>query len=350
MTSDATSGPLTVARLDAADEPAWDSFVAAHPRGTFFHRAGWRRVIGRAYGHAAPFLLARRGGEIRGVLPLVHLRSRLFGDALISTGFCVYGGVLALDGVATGALAGAAAELGRELGVGYVELRSEAAEVPGWHVKADVYATFRRTLPEDEAENLKAVPRKKRADVRKSLASGLTVQTDAEPAAFWRVYAESVHNLGTPVFPLRLVEAVRGEFGEAVEISLVRDRERPLAALVSFYFKDQVLPYYGGAVPAARPVHAYDFMYWSLMRRAIGRGARVFDFGRSKIGTGAYDYKRFWGFEPQPLHYQYRLVRAREVPDINPLNPKYRLQVEAWRRLPLPVANRLGPWLARHLG
>ena len=110
------------------------------------------------------------------------------------------------------------------------------------------------------------------------------------------------------------------------------------------------MPYFGGAVPAARPVHAYDLLYWSLMRRAVARGAAVFDFGRSKLGTGAFDYKRFWGFEPTPLEYQYHLVRAKAVPDVNPLNPKYSRVVAAWRRLPLPVANRLGPLLARQLG
>jgi FemAB-related protein (PEP-CTERM system-associated) len=235
--------------------------------------------------------------------------------------------------------------------VAYVELRGdEQEELPGWGVKEGIYAGFRRALPASEAENLQAVPRKKRADLRKALASRLTVETGVAPTLFWPIYAESLRNLGTPVFPPRLIAAVQQEFGEAVEISLVRGTDaRPLAALVSFYFKDQVLPYYGGALPAARPVHAYDLLYWSLMRRAVARGACIFDFGRSKIGTGAYDYKRFWGFAPEPLRYRYRLIGGRELPNINPLNPRYRLMVEAWRRLPLPVANRLGPWLARHL-
>ncbi|MGD9507064.1 MAG: FemAB family XrtA/PEP-CTERM system-associated protein [Geminicoccaceae bacterium] len=340
-----------VSLLQDAEEAAWDEFVATHPRATFFHRAGWRRVIGRTYRHDTPFLLARAGGEIRGVLPLIHVRSRFFGDALISTGFCVQGGILAMDATAETALAEAATALGVERRVAYVELRGEeSGGPPGWSTKAGVYAGFRRELPVDEGENLKAIPRKKRADLRKALGSRLLVDPHADPGTFWPIYAESLRNLGTPVFPLRLVEALREEFGEAAEISLVRDAAaRPLAALVSFYFKDQVLPYYGGAVPAARPVHAYDLLYWSLMRRAVTRGARVFDFGRSKIGTGAYDYKRFWGFEPEPLRYRYRLIRARSLPNVNPLNPKYRLMVEAWRRLPLPVANRFGPWLARHL-
>src|SRR4051794_19102706 len=255
---------------DADDERAWDEFVAAHPQATFFHRAGWRRVIGQTYGHGTPFLLARDGGGIRGVLPLVHVRSWLFGDALISTGFCVQGGILAVDGMAATALAAAAEAVGRERRVAYVELRGDGQEdLPGWGVKEGIYAGFRRALPANEAENLQAVPRKKRADLRKALASRLTVETGVAPALFWPIYAESLRNLGTPVFPPRLIAAVQQEFGEAVEISLVRGTDaRPLAALVSFYFKDQVLPYYGGALPAARPVHAYDLLYWSLMRRA----------------------------------------------------------------------------------
>lgn len=342
---------MKVSLLQDAEEMAWERFVADHPRATFFHRAAWRRVIGRTYRHDTPFLLARAGGAIRGVLPLIHVRSRLFGDALVSTGFCVQGGILAADAEAETALAEAATALGTERKVAYVELRGDATgALPGWSAKDGVYAGFRRALPVDEGENLKAIPRKKRADLRKALGSRLTVDPYADPSAFWPVYAESLRNLGTPVFPRRLVEILREEFGQAVEISLVRDAaDRPLAALVSFYFKDQVLPYYGGAVPAARPVHAYDLLYWSLMRRAVARGARIFDFGRSKSGTGAYDYKRFWGFAPEPLRYRYRLIGAREVPNVNPLNPKYRFMAEAWRRLPLPVANRLGPWLARHL-
>ncbi len=342
---------MKVVLLDEADEPAWENFVQGHPEATFFHRCGWRRVVYQTYGHKTAFLMARANHEVRGVLPIVHCRSRLFGNSLISTGFCVQGGVLAVDDEAHAALIHAATELGRDRNVAYVELRdADARDLPGWERKEGVYAGFARRISGDEGTNFKAIPRKKRADLRKALASGLTVETGATPGEFWPVYAESLRNLGTPVFPLRFVEALRREFGASVEISLVRGPSRePLAALVSFYFRDRVLPYYGGAVPAARAVHAYDLLYWSLMCRAVARGVRVFDFGRSKVGTGAYDYKRFWGFDPTPMSYRFRLIRARSVPDVNPLNPKYKFMVDAWRRLPLPVANRLGPVLARHL-
>jgi FemAB-related protein (PEP-CTERM system-associated) len=340
---------MIVSALDDMLDQAWDAYVLDHPDGEWFHRAGWRRVIARAYHHPTPYLVARRHREIQGILPLVHVRSRLFGKALISTGFGVSGGILASDVETAEELANEAARLAERLGVDYVELRG-GPNAPGWHTKSGMYATFERELPLDEAENLKLIPRKKRADVRKSLSNGLHVETGSDVETFWRIYAESVHNLGTPVFPLSFARAIRDEFGSDIEISTVRHRDQPLAALMSFYFKDRVLPYYGGAVAAARPVHAYDLLYWSQMRRAVDRGARLFDFGRSKFGTGSFDYKTFWGFKPRELQYHVKLVKRRDLPDVNPLNPKYRRMIDTWKRLPPWVANRLGPLIARGLG
>lgn len=342
--------PVEVVRLENGNSAAWDAFVLAEPTATFFHRAGWSRVIGKAYGYDTHFLIARRGGRIAGVLPMVHLKTLVFGQSLISMGFCVYGGIASSDPGAIQALADAAARLGEKLGVAYVEMRSEQALIPGWKTKPDVYATFRRELHDDDDANLKAIPRKKRADVRKGIKSDLTVDTSGDLDTFHAIYAESVRNLGTPVFSKKYIRAIAEEFGDDCEISVVHGPDGPVAALTSFFFRDHVLPYYGGGTYAARPLHAYDQLYWTLMGRAIRRGARVFDFGRSKFGTGAFDYKTYWGFEPTPLHYQYHLVKADAVPDINPLNPKYNLMVKTWQKLPLSVANIAGPWVARQLG
>lgn len=119
---------------------------------------------------------------------------------------------------------------------------------------------------------------------------------------------------------------------------------------MSFYFRDEVIPYYGGGTGGARDVAGNDFMYWDLMCRAASRGVRVFDFGRSKLDVGSFRFKKHWGFEPQPLYYEYHLVKAGRVPDVNPLNPRYRLFIEGWKRLPLSVSRLLGPLLARSLG
>jgi FemAB-related protein (PEP-CTERM system-associated) len=159
-----------------------------------------------------------------------------------------------------------------------------------------------------------------------------------------------VHRLGTPVFSRTFFRLLKSEFGDDCEVLTIVLDQQIIASVMSFYFRDEVLPYYGGGVDAARAVAGNDFMYWELMRRACERGFRVFDFGRSKRGTGAFDFKKNWGFEPTPLHYEYFLVGDQSVPEINPLNPKYRLFIQAWKKMPLALANAIGPHIVKNLG
>ncbi len=339
----------SVRRLDAARGADWDAFVETCPQATFFHRAGWRTVLEQAYGHATHYLYVERAGRITGVLPLGHIRSRLFGNALVSTPFCVYGGVAAQDDASAQALEAAACDLAAELRVDHLELRNREPRNPDWLGK-DLYVTFRKAIDPEPEQNLLAVPRKQRAMVRKGIKHGLQAHIDDEVDAFYAIYADSVHRLGTPVFPRRYFRLLKAVFGEACEILRITDRGRDVSAVLSFYFRDEVLPYYGGGLPIARELAGYDFLYWEVMRRACERGCRIFDYGRSKRGSGSFDFKKNWGFAPDPLHYRYHLVRARNVPDINPLNPKYRLFIAAWKRMPLGLANGLGPMIARSLG
>lgn len=337
--------------LDDGTRESWDRFVDAHPRATFFHRAGWQRVIERSFGHRTHFLYAASGDAIHGVLPLVHVKSLLFGNYLASTAFCVYGGPVADSDAALQALDAAAIKLGADLGVGHIEYRCrEAREIPGWVAKSELYATFRKPIHPDPEKNMLEIPRKQRAMVRKGIKFGLSSEIDPTPARLYPVYAESVRNLGTPVFARRYFDSLKREFGDACEIVMITHQGRDIAGVMNFYFRDEVLPYYGGGTAAARQLAANDFMYWEVMRRAAERGIRVFDFGRSKRGTGAFDFKKNWGFAPEPLHYLYKLQNAADLPDLNPLNPKFRLFIETWKRLPLPVANVVGPHIVRSLG
>lgn len=351
MIHSSDEGTLTIRQAGPADALSWDAFVDCHPQGTFFHRFGWAEVISRTYGHEPRFLIAERAGEIVAIAPVMFIRSPFFGKSLISTAFTVGGGLLG-DPAATAQLAVHLENLSAELGVGYAELRGGEAPV-GWQTKDDVYAGFARAITADHDANLKAIPRKKRADVRKGIkaaeARNLLVRHDADPDAFYPLYAESVRNLGTPVFPRKLLANLIDVFTGAVEISVVEAEGQAVAGLVSFTHGDTVLPYYGGAKPAARGLHAYDYMYWAQLCRAAEKGLTRFDFGRSKVGTGAYNYKSWWGFEPTPLTYHYHLHTAKEMPNVNPNNPKFRLITETWQKLPLPVANRLGPVLAGNL-
>jgi FemAB-related protein (PEP-CTERM system-associated) len=342
-------GELLVHELDTANAARWDAFVMACPDATFFHRAGWAEVLRRAFGHETHFLFAEAEGAIRGVLPLGHIRSRLFGNLLISTPFCVLGGAVG-DEAARAVLEKAAVDRARSLGVDVLELRHSRPRHPDWPAKRELYVNFRKAIDPDPEVNLKAIPRKQRAMVRKGIEAGLRGEIDEGVDRLFVAYSESVRNLGTPVFSRRYFETLKAVFGPDCEILTVTHQGQTVASVLSFYFRDEVLPYYGGGTELARDLKGNDFMYWDLMRRAGERGVRVFDYGRSKIGTGSYSFKKNWGFTPEPLHYEFQLVKATRLPEVNPLNPRYRLFIEAWKRLPLPVSRWLGPFLARNLG
>lgn len=336
---------LTVQPLSDSDIDRWDAFVADHPEGTFFHRAGWQNVIRTTFGHRPRYAYASRDDEICGVLPLVHVKNVMFGNRLVSTPFCMQGGPLARDDAARRALNDYAVGLARELRVDFIEYRSETPGNPDWACKDDLYYVFRREIDSSEDANLKAIPRKQRAVVRKAIkANALHDEIDDGPDRFYAVYAASVRNLGTPVFPKTYCDNLKTAFGEDCEyLVIVDDSGAPVSSVMQFYFRDQVLPYYGGGLPEARNSGAYSYMYWRSTCRAAERGMRIFDFGRSKKDTGAFAFKKNWGFEPQPLRYEYWLRDGVPMPDVNPLNPKYHLMVETWKRLPLPIANLVGP-------
>ncbi|MEO8346696.1 MAG: FemAB family XrtA/PEP-CTERM system-associated protein [Betaproteobacteria bacterium] len=333
-----------------SDGAAWDTFVQQCPDATFFHRFGWRQIIEGVFRHRTHYLVAERDGVVSGVLPLAEVKSRMFGHSLTSLPFCVYGGPAADDEQSERALIEEATRLAQSLGVEHLELRNRRAKCPTW-AHQDIYVTFRRDLlPETEA-NLSAVPRKQRAMIRKGIKHGLRGEIDSSVERFFALYADNAHRHGTPPFAKEYFVRLRKVFGDDCEVLIIVDAQgRPVSGVMSFYFRDGVLPYYAGDTVAARDLAANDFKYWELMQRACARGLRVFDYGRSKQGTGSYDFKKNWGFEPVPLSYEFRLLKRETVPQNNPLNPKYRTLIAIWRRLPLPVANALGPRIVRNLG
>ncbi len=346
---DVALADVTVRLLSEADCARWDAYVLAHPDATFFHRAGWQRVIEQAFGHRTYFFLAERAGDMVGVLPLAEIRSRLFGHSLGALPFCAYGGIVADDAVAFRALDATAQALATRLKVGALEYRNQTAQHSDWPTK-DLYVTFKKGIDPEPEANMNAIPRKQRAMVRKGIKAGLVGEIDSDTSRFFAAYSASVHRLGTPVFSRTFFRLLKNEFGDDCEVLTIVLDEQIIASVMSFYFRDEVLPYYGGGTDAARAVAGNDFMYWELMRRACERGFRVFDFGRSKRGTGSFDFKKNWGFEPTPLHYEYFLVGDRSVPEINPLNPKYRLFIQAWKKMPLALANVIGPHIVKNLG
>ena len=334
------------ARADAAD---WDRFVAEHPDASFFHQFGWRHILEDVFRHRTFYLCARVGDALVAIYPLAEVRSRLFGHSLVSLPFCVYAGPVG-EPSAVAALEARAEALAAELGVAHLEVRGIRSRHEDWP-RQSLYVTFRKRLSGDHDENMAAIPRKQRAMVRKGIKNGLEARIDDTVDDFFALYADNVRRHGTPALPKRYFQALRDTFGAQCDVLTVRDAAGTAhSSVLSFYFRDEVLPYYAGDALSARGNAANDYKYWALMCRAVDRGCRTFDYGRSKQGTGQFAFKKNWGFEPVPLAYEYQLYRRAAIPQHNPANPKYRTLIALWRRLPLTVANALGPHIVRNLG
>lgn len=330
----------------------WDAYVEKNPAATVYHMSAWGRAVSRSMGHKCYYITVEENDEICALIPLIHVKSMLFGNSLVSVAFATNGGPLFDNGDALRVLDEECRKLTEKLNADYLECRNMDAVHDDWPVKKDMYSTFRKELSADNEENMLAIPRKQRAMVRKGIKFDLKAVIDDFPDRLFAMYSESVRNLGSPVFPKKLFYCLKQEYGENCEILTIEtDQGKAVSSVMTFYFRDEVVPYYGGGTFEARGLAANDFMYWSLMERAASvRHCRIFDFGRSKNGTGAFSFKKNWGFEPKPLNYEFILKNGAEMPDINPLNPKYQLMIKVWKKLPLPLANIVGPLISKYLG
>lgn len=338
-----------VGRLESVDNSRWDAFVRSLPGGTFYHLSGWRSLIENHLHHPVYYLYCENNGQIEAVLPLVHVKSMLFGNALISVPFLVYGGPVASSAGALARILGAARELAVDLGVDYLELRNQAS-MPGDWLATSNYATFRKAIDPDPEKNLMAVPRKQRAMIRKGIQAGLKAESDQDTDRLYSAMLECKRNLGTPFFGPAWLCAIKEEFRDRVEVTTITHQGRTVCSVMSFRYGKEILPYYGGGGDLARDLKGNDFMYWNVMEKACRDGVEIFDYGRSMVGSGAYRFKKHWGFDPETLHYQFFLVKADSPPNLNPSNPRYRLLINQWKKLPLSIAGPLGPPIARRLG
>lgn len=341
--------PVEVRPLLPGQEREWDRYVTSSPFGTFFHLTGWMNVVKDILGHEPAPLAAWRGDAITGVFPISRIQNKIFGDCLVSLPLAVYGGVCADDEETYLRLMKAGADLANRLQVKYLEMRNRTepfgSSLPG----RNLYVTFTQDLSPGPDRLLQGLPRDTRYIVRKSLKAGLSFTEDLTLREFYELYAGSVHRLGTPVFAKDLFSRLQREFPGQCRMFGVRKETKAIAGVFCFYFRDRVMPYYAGALPGFNRDSPNNFLYWNLMIQSFAEGIREFDFGRSKRGTGAFQFKSSWSMQMTELPYRYQLVRAAEVPHLSPVDPKFQLPVAAWKRMPYSwtkvVGPRLIPWI-----
>jgi serine/alanine adding enzyme len=341
-------GAVTVTTDATAEE--WDRYVEQHPDATPDHLWGWQSVFESVFGQACSYLVARRAGTIAGVLPLVRFRSRLFGRSVVSVPYLNYGGLLLSDGGAAAALLEAAREIGRGFGAAYVELRHGARQAPDLPYRQHK-VRMRLALPPTPDELWKSVDRKIRNQVRKAQKEGLTTADGGAELLdeFYPVFATNMRDLGTPVYSRRLFEETLRAFPERARVFIVNYRGRAVAGSITVAMGETVLVPWASALRDYRHLCPNMLLYWSMLERAVAGGARVFDFGRSSTGAGTHQFKLQWGATETPLHWEYLLLTRQEAPDHGTTNPKFAAAIEGWKRVPLWLANTLGPRIVSHI-
>lgn len=364
---------VTIRFYKDIDKPLWDSYVLNHFNGTFFHLIGWKTVIERTFHHKSYYLIAEINGDstdpinsnnpkdpsdsinssnpIVGILPLFSVKSFLFCKSLISLPFAAYGGILADNQEVANQLFDKAKEITCSNGLEYLELRNRDGGIENLPSK-ELYVFFQRKIFDDLESNMMDIPRKSRRMVRQGEKAGLTYEFGHEEfiPSFYQIFARSYHRLGSPVFSAKFFKKLLEEFKEHANILLVKNREgKPISSVLTFFYKDQVLPYFAGSLFEYRDLAPNDYMYWQLMKYGCENGYKLFDFGRSKVDTGSYDFKRHWGFEPEPLAYQYFLNRVKDIPNISPANPKYQKKIEMWQKMPFWLTKMIGPHIVKYI-
>ena len=353
---------MKIRPYEDSDQAAWDDYVMSHPSGTFFHLSGWKEMVEKSFGHKSYYLLAMLSlassssetealkTKILGVFPAFSTKSLFFGRSMVSLPFATYGGILAENEEAEQALYEEAVALTKAKRLDYLEIRNESKPLADLPVK-DLYYVFKKEISSDNDENLKAIPRKSRRMVRKGIGNELHAAFGGIELLnqFYELFAFSYRGFGTPVFSKGYLKNLLKRFRKDSSILIISKDGKPLSGVLSFYFKDQVIPYYSGAYPESHKYAANDYLYWVLMCSAAESGYRVFDFGRSKKDTGPYHFKQHWGFEPRPLPYQYFLHKTEAIPDISPANPKYHRRIEVWKKLPLWATKIIGPRIVKYI-
>jgi FemAB-related protein (PEP-CTERM system-associated) len=332
----------------ATESGAWDDYVHGHAEATGYHRWAWRRVFENALSHRTHYLIATRDRATVGVLPLVEVRSWLFGRALSSLPYVNYGGLLATDADASEALLNTATELAESRRLNFIVLRHLRRQLPQLPVRAHKVTMF-LDLASAVDEMWTRLDKKVRNQIRKAEKSGLTTIVGGEELLdqFYFVFARNMRDLGTPVYGRRLFREILRQQPDHARLHIVHLNQLPVACALSYSYGETVEVPSASSLREHRALCPNHTMYWSIIRDAIAKGRTRFDFGRSTPGDGTYLFKEQWGARPQPLHWEYRLIGNVHLPQEDRHNPRFQTHIEAWKKLPLSLTTLLGPHIAR---
>lgn len=338
--------------LTPTDEAAWNSYVNGHENTSIYHLAEWRHIIKQQFGHDNYYLYAtkKNSDAIEGVLPLVHLKSRLFGNFMVSMPYFNYGGVLADNEAIEEKLLERAKDIGQSKNVAHLEFRELKPRGEEWPCR-DEKVVMLLDLPNDPDVFWKAIGTKRRAQVKRSGREGVSVQHGGLECLddFYTVFSRNMRDLGTPVYAKQWFESILRQFPMQSHIIVIKINNTPAAAGFLIGHKSIL------EIPWASSLREYNRigvnmkLYWEVLKYAMENQYQTFDFGRSTIDESTYKFKKQWGATPTRCYWNYALIQSEQMPQLNPSNAKYAMAIKCWQKLPMAVANRLGPNIVKNL-
>jgi FemAB-related protein (PEP-CTERM system-associated) len=335
------------------NEAQWDNYVQAHPRALVYHQIGWKRVIENTFGHQGHYFLALKNGNIKGILPLFLMQSRIFGSHLISLPFLDRAGILADDDHIAALLCDKAIALAREEQVDFLEIRNEHPLDHNDLKTVTHKAAF--VLPlHNGLENIwkKGLKKNVKNKIRIALKNQVEIKIDDTiqfVEDFYKVYCINMKFLGTPVYPKEFFLNMRKEFAENIKIFLAFSENNLIGAKILFFFKDTLYFIIQASLRKYVELHPNNLLYWTAIEYAYKHEMKYCDMGRSNIDSGPYNFKKQWGPEIYPLYWQYYLYKSKQIPRLNPTNPKFSLAINIWKRLPLWLTRLVGPLISKHI-
>ena len=340
---------MEISELRKEEEKAWDSYVYNSNSSTFYHQIGWRNAVQKTYKHKPVYLVAKEGGEIRGILPMFLMRSVIFGKKLVSVPFAPYGGVCADDEIAEKMLIEEAIRIAEEYNVDYLELRYLNKNENNLNPTTNSnYVTFILDLDINTEIVWGTFNNKVRNAIRKAIKSGVKVANDSHIEEFYGLYTRNMRDLGTPPHSFAFFKNLLHEFPEHTRVVSVKYDRVSVAAMLLLYFKDTIISGWAASDRRYRNVNPNNLLYWEVIKAGCEAGYKYFDFGRSLRGSGTFKFKKPWGGKIKQLYYQYHLFNNRKnMPDTSQLNPKRQKFAGIWKKLPLKLTTAVGPLIRK---
>ena len=341
---------LEIEILNKKNDGLWDSYVNNNPRSSVYHLSVWKDLVKNVFGHDSYYLHAISDGEVVGILPLIRITSYLFGDFIISMPFFNYGGVIGNTHEIEDELMKYACCMAKDIGVHHVEYRDVIERNNLWEVRKDK-VVMELQLPDSSDELWKMFKPKLRAQIRKPIKEGAIAVHGGKELLdeFYQVFSRNMRDLGTPVYSKEFFSEILSALPESSMLTIIRYNDKPVAAGFLIGYQGCLEIPWASSVREYNSIGVNMLLYWNVLEQAIKGGYKTFDFGRSSLNSGTYRFKKQWGAQPKQLFWHYCISDGGSIPEITPNNPKYRLAISVWQRLPLFIANYLGPNIVKYL-